>query len=191
MEPIVALAISLLALAVSTLLTIRQIRLASGSNHLPVVLNAFRESRLPGWFTAQEYILEKLTGEFSPSRGWRGLPEDIRSLININGIFYDDIGKLVAHGVIGEDFVIGSYGTTVVELWDKLAPYVYEERRSYTPNFWIYFEDLATRVAAKDPDTVYGKLRLGKRPPQQDIRETVPKQRREAPVPKSFPVPEA
>lgn len=150
------------------LLTSRQLRLASGGNHLPVVLEAFKETRNPQWFSAQEYVLTELAKQHDPDCGHRGLPENALIHANTIGLFYDDLGKLVAHGVIDQSLVIGSYGTNIVRLWDALAPYVYTERRKYGLHSWIYFEDLAARTAATHPEVVYASLRLRSRPPQSE-----------------------
>jgi hypothetical protein len=162
------LAISLTALVISILLTLRQLRVASGGIHLPVVLDAFKETRSAAWFEAQEYVLTELAKEHEPDHGHRGLPEQARTHANTIGLFYDDLGKLVAHGMIDQSLVIGSYGTNIVRLWDALAPYVYTERREHGLHFWIYFEDLATRTAATHPEVVYADLRLRSRPPRQE-----------------------
>jgi hypothetical protein len=163
-----ALAISLTALVISILLTLRQIRVASGGVHLPVVLQAFNHSRSPEWFEAQEYVLTSLAHEHQADHGWRGLPDQARTHANTIGLFYDDLGKLVAHGMVDQRLVIGSYGTNIVGLWDALAPYVYTERRKHALHFWIYFEDLAARTASTHPETVYADLRLQSRPPRQE-----------------------
>lgn len=165
---LVALVISLAALVISMLLTLRQLRLANSENHLPVVLDTFKETRVPAWFEAQEYVLNELAKDHKPDCGYRGLPEQARSRATVVGTFYDDLGKLVAHGMIEQNLVIGSYGTNIVRLWDALAPYVYTERRKHGLNFWIYFEDLAARTAATHPSVVYADLRLRSRPPRQE-----------------------
>lgn len=163
-----ALAISLAALVISMLLTRRQLRLASSENHLPVVLDAFKETRSAAWLVAQEYVLTELAEQHKPDRGLRGLPEQARAHASAIGTFYDDLGKLVAHGMIEQNLIIGSYGTNIVRLWDALAPYVYTERHKYGLHFWIYFEDLAARTAATHPEVVYADLRLRSRPPRQE-----------------------
>jgi hypothetical protein len=163
---VTALVISLAALVVSGYLTLRQIRLASGGNQLPVILDAFKESRDPAWFEAQEYVLSKLTQEHPAHGGHRGLPEPTRTHTAKVGLFYDDLGKLVAYRVVDEKLVIGSYGTMITRLWDVVAPYVYEERRAHGLHFWVYFEDLAARTAANPPEAVYSALRLRSRPPR-------------------------
>jgi len=160
--------ISLTALVISILLTRRQLRLVSGGNHLPVVLDAFKETRSAVWFEAQEYVLSELAKEHESDCGHRGLPEPARIRVNTIGLFYDDLGKLVAHGMIDQSLVIGAYGTNIVRLWDALAPYVYTERREHGLHFWIYFEDLAARTAATHPEVVYAHLHLRSRPPRQE-----------------------
>ncbi|ROO86707.1 hypothetical protein EDD29_4285 [Actinocorallia herbida] len=163
-----ALSISLTALVISIRLGLRQIRVASGGLHLPVVLETFDYSRSTAWFEAQEYVLTTLAHEHHAETGWRGLPEEARTHVNIIGLFYDDLGKLVAHGVIDQSLVIGSYGMNIVRLWDSLAPFVYTERREHVPQFWMYFEDLAARTAALPPETVYAELQMRSRPPRLD-----------------------
>jgi hypothetical protein len=157
------LVVSVIALVASAVVGVRQIRLSNGGNQLPVVLEAFRESREPGWLPANEYVLNALRKQ-SPEHGQRGLPDDARVHTTTIGLFYDDLGKLVAHGVIGKDLVIGAYGTMIVRLWDALAPFVYAERRLHGLHFWIYFENLAALTAQTDMDRVYRKLRA--RPPR-------------------------
>lgn len=161
------LAISLTALAVSVRLTLWQIRLASGGNHLPVVLDAFKETRSAAWFEAQEYVLIKLAEEHAADCGLRGLPVLARTHATTIGLFYDDLGKVVAHGMIDQNLVIGAYGTPIVRLWDALAPYVYAERQAHGLHFWVYFEDLAARTADTHPEVVYADMGLRARPPRQ------------------------
>jgi hypothetical protein len=162
---IATMAISLSALVISILLNLRQLRLASGGNHLPVVIDAFKETRSAAWFEAQEYVLTELAKEHGTDFGHRGLPEQARAHANTIGLFYDDLGKLVAYDMIDERLVIGSYGTNIVRLWDALAPYVYTERHKHGLHFWIFFEDLAARTAATHPEVVYADLRMRSRPP--------------------------
>lgn len=161
---VATLAVSVVALIASAIVGMRQLRLSDGGNQLPVVLEAFRESREPGWLPANEYVLTTLPAKHNPEQGHRGLPDEARVHTNTIGLFYDDLGKLVAHGVIDKNLVIGAYGTMIVRLWDALAPFVYAERRLYGLHFWIYFEHLAALTARTDMDSVYRNLST--RPPR-------------------------
>lgn len=162
---IATVTISVLAVATSIWVARRQIHLASGGNHLPVILDAFQHTRGSDWLDAEEYVLTDLADEHPPARGYRDLPARARRHAGTIGLFYDDLGKLVAHGVINQNLIIGSYGTNIVRLWDALAPYVYAEREARGLHFWIYFEDLAARTASTPPGRVYTSLRLRSRSP--------------------------
>lgn len=159
----VAVVVSVLAFVTSVYTAQRQIRSAESGNQLPVVLTAFQSSRAPGWLPAEDYVLTRLATEHLPDGGYRGLPQDVREHASAIGLFYDDLGKLVAHRIVDKKLIIGAYGGTIVRSWDKLAPYVYAERHLHGNHFWIYFEHLAAITAKTTPESVYS--RLESRPP--------------------------
>ncbi|MGP4050013.1 DUF4760 domain-containing protein [Streptomyces sp. 2A115] len=78
---------------------------------------------------------------------------------DVSVVFYDDVGKLVAFGVVDERLVIGSHGLNIVSMWDALAPYIYRERVLSTPAM-LYFEDLAARAKTRPMATVHAQLGL-------------------------------
>lgn len=165
-----AMMISLVALVVSVLLTLRQIRLSNGGNHLPVILEAFKLAHDPDstYLHAEKYLLNDLAREHSPDRGITELPATARSYALTIGMFFDDLGKVVAHGIVHQDIVVGSFGSGIIRMWDALAPYVYRQRLTHANNFWIYFEDLAVRASARPSADVYVALGLRRRPPRQE-----------------------
>lgn len=163
-----AIMISLVAVVVSVLLTLRQIRLSNGGNHLPVILEAFKLAHDPNstYLKAERYLLHDLAREHSVDCGIIELPDIARSHALTIGMFFDDLGKVVAHGIVHEDIVLGSFGSGIFRMWDALAPYVYQQRSTNSNYFWIYFEDLAVRAAARPSSEVYAALGLRTRPPQ-------------------------
>lgn len=78
---------------------------------------------------------------------------------------YNNLGKLVAHGLVDESLIIGAYGGSLLRAWNLLAPYVYLERQEDQRNPMRYFEDLAWRVSSNRPDDVYRRLGLRALPP--------------------------
>jgi hypothetical protein len=161
---VVAVAVSVAAFGTSLYTNRRQIHSAEGGNQLPVVMEAFQTSRAPGWVPAEEYILTRLAIEHPSDGGHRALPHEVREHTHMIGLFYDDLGKLVAHRIVDKRLVIGAYGGNIVRLWDVLAPYVYAERRLRGTHFWVYFENLAAVTAETPPESVYARLRS--RPPK-------------------------
>lgn len=161
---LVAVLVAAIALATSVAVSRRQLRLAQNSNVLPIVLQLFKETREPEFSRAIEYISTRLAIEHAPDHGYRSLPPDVKRDIRRVSLFYDDVGKLVAFGVVEERLVIGSYGLNIVNMWDVLAPYIYKERM-LTTRAMLYFEDLAARAKARPMASVHAQLRLGQCPP--------------------------
>ncbi|WP_131803738.1 hypothetical protein [Pseudofrankia sp. BMG5.36] len=153
-----AVVISLAALLASVLTARQQSRFSHGANIIPIIVEAFRETRQPEFTEARLYIYGRLSLEHDPASGILALPPDIVQYIQLVGIFYDDLGKLVAHKIIDGDLVIGSYGTGVTQTWAVLKPYIENERVRCRTNTFVYFEDLAIRISEREPADVYKRL---------------------------------
>jgi hypothetical protein len=162
---VLALALSVVSLVVSSVVSVRQLQLANNSNLLPVVVELFRETRQPDFSRAIEYIKWDLGRQYSPESGYRRLPDEPLRHIRRVSLFYDDVGKLVAHGVVDERLIIGSYGPNIIQMWDVLAPYIYREAE-LTTKAMVYFEDLAHRARARPQSDVHGALGLRTSPPR-------------------------
>ncbi|MFI7410296.1 hypothetical protein ACIBU0_16700 [Streptomyces sp. NPDC049627] len=161
---VLALFISVVSLAASSVVSARQIRLAHNSNLLPVVVELFRETRQSEFSRAIEYIKSDLARDHSPEFGYRRLPDEPLGHVRRVSLFYDDVGKLVAHGIVDERLIIGSYGPNILNMWEVLAPYIYRERE-LTTKAMIYFEDLAHRARVRPQARVHAELGLRSAPP--------------------------
>jgi len=159
---VVAIVISVMSLAVSGLLAVRQTRTAAAGYALPVILEVFNQFRTPEFFEARRYVYDDLNTEFDPPVAYTDLPADVQARVRTVAGRYDDLGKLVAHGIVGEDLIIGSNGTAVRRVWESVAPFVRAERRKRDSPTWIYLEDLAYRAARKPPKEIYAKLGLNR-----------------------------
>lgn len=165
---VVTITISIVSLAVSGILALRQVRTATDGYALPVVLNVFSQFRTQEFFEAQQYIFHQLHRDFEEPAAYTDLPLDARSMVRMVAGLYDDLGKLVAHGIVREELVIGSNGTQARRIWEAVEPYVLEERRKRKSNLWIYLEDLAYRANRTPPATIYAKLKLHRYPKPAD-----------------------
>jgi len=157
---VLALVISLIALTVSAYLAARQTKTAAAGYALPVVLEVFDQFRTPEFFTARQYVYHRLNVEFDPPVALVDLPVDVQTTVRLVAGRYDDLGKLVAHGIIDEDLIIGSNGTATRKVWAAVKPFVLLDRRENNATTWCYLEDLARRVERRPPRDVYDKLRL-------------------------------
>ncbi|MEV7626793.1 hypothetical protein [Actinoplanes sp. NPDC089786] len=155
-----AVVVAVVALSVTALLAIRQMRTSAAGYALPVVLQMFDQFRGEEFFAAREYVLDVLAKEFDPPLPFRDLPPEVRSQVRMVAGRYDDLGKLVAHRVVDPELVIGGNGTAIRQVWAAVAPFVRQERAVYGTTTWIYLEDLANRAQAMPPRDIYAKLGL-------------------------------
>jgi hypothetical protein len=157
---VVAIVISATSLAVSGVLAVRQNRTASAGYSLPVVLEVFGQFRSEEFFEARQYVFHDLNKDFADPIPYTDLPPEARTKVRIVGGRYDDLGKLVAHGVVNEELIIGSNGTAIRRVWEAVAPFVFAERRKTGALTWAYLEDLADRALRNPPQAIYAKLGL-------------------------------
>ncbi|MEU1519946.1 hypothetical protein ABZ490_48885 [Streptomyces sp. NPDC005811] len=127
MVEIAALVVSLLAFAVSGVVSLRQLRLSQHANALPVAVDLFREHRSVRLAQARTFVHEELPG-CDLGLGLEGLPEEGRDLVRELAWYYDNLGALVAHGVVDIDPVSGYLGGSVISVWEHMEPLVRAER---------------------------------------------------------------
>jgi hypothetical protein len=162
---LLALAVSMGAFATSAVAAQRQLKLANDSNVLPIIIDVFKETRTPEFSRSMEFIREQLPTSYSPGDGYRNLPDEVKAHIRRVGLFYDDVGKLVAHGVVDEHLILGAYGRAIVRTWERLAPFIYGEREKHRNLTMTYFEDLAYRAKSTPMQDVHRVVGLRRLPP--------------------------
>ncbi|MEU1708403.1 hypothetical protein ABZ478_24025 [Streptomyces sp. NPDC005706] len=170
MLEIAALVVSLVALAVTGAVSFRQLRLTEHANTLPVLVDLFREHRSVRLAQARQVVHEQLSA-YDLSAGLAGLPEDDRHLVRELAWFYDNLGALVAHGVVDIEPVSGYLGGSVISVWESLQPLVQAERAKRAqnampdPNRWQeYFENLYHLVRETPADRARAGTHLWRLP---------------------------
>jgi hypothetical protein len=153
-----ALVISIFSLVMSGVIALRQLRSSQGANVLSIILDGFKETRTAEFSESVEYVLYHFTSAHPEHISYVDLPEPAKQHVRRIGLFYDDLGKLVAHGLVDERLVIGSYGRSVLRAWAVLCPYIYAEREKHRRLAMPYFEDLAFRAKQRTPEDVHREL---------------------------------
>lgn len=163
---IVAVVVSVVALGVSGFASLRQLRLTEHANTLPVLVDLFREHRSVHLARARQVVYEQLPA-CDLSAGMEGLPESERDLVRELAWFYDNLGALVAHGVVDIEPVSGYLGGSVVSVWERMEPLVQAERAKRArndlpdPNRWQeYFENLYHLVRETPPEQARAQTHL-------------------------------
>ncbi len=97
------------------------------ANALPVLITLFQTYQTDEMASARRYVFRELEHQDSEA-GFDGLPEagkGVRRLVWL----YDQLGVLVTHGVVDLDPVAGYLGSSVLNSWPKLKPFIDAERQ--------------------------------------------------------------
>ena len=89
------------------------------------------------------------------------LPEPAITHVGAVANFFGGVGIPLANGVIGDVLATQLYGSSVLEAWHTLAPYIRNERRRRNDeNIYLYFENLAFVVSQNPPSKLNPHLNL-------------------------------
>ncbi len=90
----------------------------------------------------------------------RGLPDDVAVAAFQVGQYLDNLGVLVARGLLAPELAAGFLGDSALRMWRVLSPFIVRERELRTPpHYQHYFEHLAATVQQIDPTRARSKLR--------------------------------
>src|SRR3954451_19731960 len=126
---VAALIVSLVALSLSTTLSVVQARLLRDANHIPAVVELLSEFRKPQLHEDYQYVTQKLRREHGPQLGISGLPEPAKSAVISVAYYFQTFAFMVGFGIIDERrlFVTALRGR-VLAVWNAIEPYVEAER---------------------------------------------------------------
>ncbi|MEU8820116.1 hypothetical protein [Actinoplanes sp. NPDC048796] len=159
-----AVAISLAALAVSSIISWRQLRSMRSANHVPVAIELLtRDYGRPEFQRNERYMLAELP-RTDPSGGVSGLPDPLLSATLQVIAFYDSMGILVAFGSVEERLILASINFRIRRIWMVMEPFVRSERQLRQGPYLDFLEDLAFRAHRYDPQQLHNALRLHEMP---------------------------
>jgi hypothetical protein len=170
---VIALAVPLVAVVASSILTLRQLRLTTHANLLPVIIQRFQEFRSDEFTTDLDYIKTKLWKDYPPKEwGFDNLPEEARAPFRTVALFFNDVGILVANGVIDDVLATSYMGNSVLRAWNRLEPYIRNERCTRNDKyFFVFFEHLAFVVKQNPPSELNARLKLKAMPASSGLAE--------------------
>jgi hypothetical protein len=148
--------LSIVAIVVSLLNGLRQLRLSRHANSLRVLVDLFKEHREERLARARQFVYTELAS-YKLDAGLSSLPEEERILVRDLAWFYDNLGALVFHRIVDLGPIAGYLGGSVIAVWEKMKPIVDVERDRKQaagmpdPGWQEYFEMLYHMVN-KSPD---------------------------------------
>jgi hypothetical protein len=149
--------ISLLVASAAVWVAIWQIRVNTRQterlNSLPVLYSAFAEFRSPEFRAHVDNVMRNIPGQFS-GRGFETLPPDWTESAFTVCYLYDYLGGLMAHKLVDERIIVGTFATQAVQVWSIVEPFILAEREhrktTYSPfaspGFLQYYEHLVERI---------------------------------------------
>jgi hypothetical protein len=157
----VPLVISVIALAVTAVLAVRQNALQSRMNNTPAlveVLSQFRSTELHLNF---ETVCNEI-GSYDPQHGLIGLPIEFRRKVYDVCYFLQQVGCMIVIGLIDETAFTALFRARTVATWEAVGPFIERERQINPitgPEFMAVFETFATRARGITPDVARRILR--------------------------------
>jgi Domain of unknown function (DUF4760) len=144
---IVGVIISLGATGISVFLIIRQIRFQRHANEVPIAISLGQEYRSDEFQLAQSYVIELLAKEHNVSLGVTDLPMEARTRVLKVVNFFTWLAGLVFFDIVDEEFIVGLIGSRINNAWEKLEPYILQERQTKSnPDYLVFYEDLVCRI---------------------------------------------
>lgn len=100
---------------------------------------------------ARKLLSEQLPG-LDPAAGIRALPDDVAQAALRVSHYLDNLGVLVAHGLLDPKLAAGFLGDSTLRLWSQLQPFIARERTLRSPQAYLqYFEHLAVTLHKAQP----------------------------------------
>jgi hypothetical protein len=161
-----SLVVAVLALLVSAGVAVRQLARLRHSNLLPVALDLFREFRTPEFREHMRYLQDELWDRCPPGDVAIGeLGDEARAHVAPVAGYFNNVGVLVANGVVEAELVQSFMGGSILRAWSRTAPYVeVERRRRQDPFYSSFFEHLAALCIRTPPAELHGRLHLERVP---------------------------
>jgi hypothetical protein len=125
---IIAIALSIVALGISTWLAVRQVLLSERANHLPAYLTLLSEFRSREFNDHYLYVCERLRKEHDAALGISGLPAGAREAIYDVAYYYQMLAVLILTRIVSEDIVLAFFHWRIIRAWEAISPYVIRER---------------------------------------------------------------
>jgi hypothetical protein len=143
-----AVAVSVISLALSTRLTINQSKSQRFANYLPVITALYDAFRSRDFHRKYAYICREL-GQFDPTLGISELPAEAQDAIYDLAYLFQSFALLGRIGVIDDDKFLALLRQRVIDIWSAIAPFVRAERTKVGGSVTMlrYLEDFAAQLA--------------------------------------------
>jgi hypothetical protein len=157
---ITALVVSLAAVVGGYYFGLRQAVTSRQANQIAALVDLFAEHRSETLTKGRAFVCGDGIASCDLKAGLDGVPSEYRRAVVELMWFYDNLGVLVAHGIVDLDPIAGYLGGSLVNSWTALAQLVEVERQTREGGWQEYFENLNMLVMEKGPAKARTQLKL-------------------------------
>ncbi|GAB3276830.1 hypothetical protein [Kineosporia babensis] len=125
---IIAVGISLLALAITVWLAFKQLSSERAAHHLGIVSDLLDDFRSSQFHDDHRFLAEELPRTYSPELGVAGLPEEVRERFYRVLYFYQKVALLTALGILSDRRFVQLLHQRMAWVWSGVKPHVEIER---------------------------------------------------------------
>jgi hypothetical protein len=156
---VIAALASVAAVITSTFLAVQALRYSKNANHMPVIVELFKEHRSEDFVRKEQYVWREMPRQ-DPSRGFSRLPRKVRSYATDVALFYLMVSYLSEYGISDHELLALQVKYRLLKTWEVIKRHVEQERllRGGEYTFLNTLEVFVQRVDALDSDTIARRM---------------------------------
>jgi hypothetical protein len=149
---IVAAVGSAVAVVVTVVFAVRQLRSAQSANHTLVAIELLTRDRSSDEFLrAEDFVLNELTAQYPPPGvSVSDLPTEARYHVTRLSMYYNGLGQMLAFAAVDPRLLMGTVSYRSRQAWQVLEPYILAERARRGDAYLSHFEHLV-HMATQNP----------------------------------------
>ncbi|WP_203749134.1 DUF4760 domain-containing protein [Catellatospora bangladeshensis] len=154
--------ISMVAVVLTALFAVRQLRSAQTANHTIVAIELLTRVRSGDEFQeAEDYVINQLAKAYpEPDVSVGDLPPEVRRLVSRVALYYNGLGQMLAFAAVDPRLLMSTVSFRSRQAWRVLEPYILAERARRGETYLSHFEHLVHTAAHNPWDTAVRKLKL-------------------------------
>jgi hypothetical protein len=162
---LMALAVSILALALSGAIAIRQVGLARGANQRSGVVELTKELRSQSFLDRERYVNTVLGKEYPSGVAQTELPALAGDNVQVVASLFSSVGILVAFdGALDRRIAVSVFGYRAERAWRSLEPFIKAERQRRQGDYMPCFEHFVAVVRETSSEQASIALKLKRLP---------------------------
>jgi hypothetical protein len=154
---VLSLVIAIIALAITAVVSLRQVALMRHANLLPAFVDLLQEFRSNDFYSHQDFILNKLK-DHSADAGYSGLGSNERRSFLIIFDYLSSMACLVSFGIVTVYHVYAMYGYVFQDMWTQMRPFIEKERELTGREIGFVVEDLCRKLSKVNHATMVQEM---------------------------------